>query len=328
MSSVTGISVVGLALSLACGLQMTHTMVPPTPGPLTAAGLMGVDVGQMILLGMVVSIPMIIVIVPYCKWIGKKIYQVPANTDTGFERKDFKQEYIKTMGEVEHLLAEKNLPSFGISIAPIIVPIVLIFIKTFYSLFGSGEGILNTVISLFGEPIVALAIGTVIAVYGLAGHLDKDEVINIMNNSVKDTGLIMLITGAGGSLGNVIKVSGIGNVLGDAVVSLPIPAILIPFIIAALMRIALGSATVAITTAASLTAPLMASIAVSPLLLAMSCCVGAISFSYFNDSGFWVFNGMFGLTDIKDQVKCKTAVSMIMAGVGVVMLLILQIFIH
>ncbi len=328
MSSVTGISVVGLALSLACGLQMTHTMVPPTPGPLTAAGLMGVDVGQMILLGMVVSIPMIIVIVPYCKWIGKKIYQVPANTDTGFERKDFKQEYIKTMGEVEHLLAEKNLPSFGISIAPIIVPIVLIFIKTFYSLFGSGEGILNTVISLFGEPIVALAIGTVIAVYGLAGYLDKDEVINIMNNSVKDTGLIMLITGAGGSLGNVIKVSGIGNVLGDAVVSLPIPAILIPFIIAALMRIALGSATVAITTAASLTAPLMASIAVSPLLLAMSCCVGAISFSYFNDSGFWVFNGMFGLTDIKDQVKCKTAVSMIMAGVGVVMLLILQIFIH
>ena len=94
------------------------------------------------------------------------------------------------------------------------------------------------------------------------------------------------------------------------------------------MRIALGSATVAITTAASLTAPLMASISVSPILLAASCCVGAISFSYFNDSGFWVFNGMFGLTELKDQVRCKTAVSLIMAAVGIVELLLLQLIVH
>ena len=232
------------------------------------------------------------------------------------------------MDEVEKLVAQKDLPGFGASIAPIIIPIVLIFVKTFWNLFGSGEGVANTIISLFGEPIVALAIGTVIAIYGLVPKLENKKVINIMDTAVKDTGLIMLITGAGGSLGNVIKVSGIGTVLGEAVVKLPIPAILIPFIIAALMRIALGSATVAITTAASLTAPLMATISASPLLLAMSCCVGAISFSYFNDSGFWVFNGMFGVSELKDQVKCKTAVSLIMAVVGMIMLLILQLFIH
>ena len=134
----------------------------------------------------------------------------------------------------------------------------------------------------------------------------------------------MLITGAGGSLGHVIRVSGIGNALGEAVLAWSLPAILIPFIIAALMRIALGSATVAITTAASLTAPLMGMLDISPLLMALSCCVGAISFSYFNDSGFWVFNGMFGLTELKDQVRCKTATSMIMAGVGIIELLVLQ----
>ena len=117
----------------------------------------------------------------------------------------------------------------------------------------------------------------------------------MMDNAIKDTGIIMLITGAGGSLGSsVVKVSGIGTALGEMVTSWPIPAVLIPFIIAALMRIALGSATVAITTAASLTAPLMSVLSISPLLMALSCCVGAISFSYFNDSGFWVFNGMFG----------------------------------
>lgn len=328
MSSVTGISVVGLALSLACGLQMTHCLVPPTPGPLTAAGFLGVDVGQMILVGIVISIPMMLVIVPYCKWVGRKIYQVPAANGDGYDRKEFKKEYIKSMDEVEKLIGEKKLPSFGASIAPIIVPIILIFVKTFWDLLGSGEGVLNSIIGLVGEPIVALAVGTVIAIYGLVRKEDNKKVINIMDTAVKDTGIIMLITGAGGSLGNVIKVSGIGNVLGEAVVGLPIPAILIPFIIAALMRIALGSATVAITTAASLTAPLMASIAVSPILLAASCCVGAISFSYFNDSGFWVFNGMFGVNELKDQIKCKTAVSLIMAVTGIVELCLLQLVIH
>lgn len=328
MSSVTGISVVGLALSLACGLQMTHCLVPPTPGPLTAAGLLGVDVGQMILVGIVISIPMMLVIVPYCKWVGRKIYQIPAANGDGYDRKEFKKEYIKSMDEVEKLIDEKKLPSFGASIAPIIVPIILIFVKTFWDLLGSGEGVLNSIIGLVGEPIVALAVGTVIAIYGLVRKEDNKKVINIMDTAVKDTGIIMLITGAGGSLGNVIKVSGIGNVLGEAVVGFPIPAILIPFIIAALMRIALGSATVAITTAASLTAPLMASIAVSLILLAASCCVGAISFSYFNDSGFWVFNGMFGVNELKDQIKCKTAVSLIMALTGIVELCLLQLVIH
>ena len=123
---------------------------------------------------------------------------------------------------------------------------------------------------------------------------------------------------------NVIKVSGIGDVLGAAVVALPIPAILIPLIIGALMRIALGSATVAITTAASLTAPLAATLGINPILLAQSSCIGAIAFSYFNDSGFWVFNGMFGLSELKDQVRCKTAVSLVMTGVGIVELLILS----
>ena len=288
------------------------------------SAIVGVDVGQMIMIGAVISIPMLIAVVFYCKYIGKKIYQIPNEDGHGYERKEFKKEYIKSMEEVEKLVGEKNLPSFTASILPIIIPIVLIFVKTFWGLFGTGEGVANTIISLVGEPIFALGVGTIIAIYGLVRKEDNKKVIGIMDTAIKDTGIIMLITGAGGSLGNVIKVSGIGNVLGETVVGLPLPAILIPFIIAALMRIALGSATVAITTAASLTAPLMAAISVSPILLAASCCVGAISFSYFNDSGFWVFNGMFGLTELKDQVRCKTAVSLIMAGVGIIELLLLQ----
>ena len=221
------------------------------------------------------------------------------------------------------MMDAKPLPGFGVSVAPIIVPIVLILLKTVLDFVDAG----NAVVDFFGSPIVALGIGTLLAIYGLVKKEDNKKVLAMMDNAIKDTGIIMLITGAGGSLGNVVKVSGIGTALGEMVTSWPIPAVLIPFIIAALMRIALGSATVAITTAASLTAPLMSVLSISPLLMALSCCVGAISFSYFNDSGFWVFNGMFGLTELKDQVKCKTAVSMIMSGVGVIELLIAQFFI-
>lgn len=323
ISKVSGKSIVGLALAMAAGLQLTHCLVPPTPGPTTAASMLGVDVGQMIVCGALISIPMLIIAVLYCRNIGKKIYQIPSDND-GYEKKAFKEEYIKTMDDLDTLIDRKDLPGLGISVAPIIVPLVLILAQTVCNLLGKS----NHVLAFIGEPIIALAIGTLIAVYGLMRKSDNKEVLHIMDDAIKSTGIIMLITGAGGSLGNVVKVSGVGTALGELVMKLPLPAILIPFVIAALMRISLGSATVAITTAASLSAPLMSSLTVSPMLMAISCCVGAISFSYFNDSGFWVWNEMFGVTELKDQVRCKTAISLIMAGVGVVELLILGIFIH
>ncbi len=323
ISKVTGKSLVGLALAMAAGLQLTHCLVPPTPGPTTAASMLGVDVGQMIIAGSLISIPMLIIAVLYCKYIGKKIYQIPTE-DGGFERKEFRQEYIKSMDQLDSMIEQKQLPGLMISIAPIVVPLILILTDTILGLIG----IDNAIIGFIGDPVIALAAGTVLAIYGLMAKEPTKEVLGVMDDAIKSTGIIMLITGAGGSLGNVIKVSGIGNALGELIIKLPLPAILLPFLIAALMRIALGSATVAITTAASLSAPLMGVLSVSPLLMAVSCCVGAISFSYFNDSGFWVWNGMFGVTELKDQMRCKTAISLIMSAVGVVELLILSNVIH
>ncbi len=275
----------------------------------------------MIIAGALISIPMLIVVIFYTKWIGKKIYQIP-NDHGGFDRMDYKAEYIKSMEDLDKMIGQKDLPPLLPSVAPIVVPILLILVNTVLDF----AGISNDVISLVGSPIVALGIGTLLAIYGLVWKRPNAEVLKYMDDAIKTTGIIMLITGAGGSLGQIIKDSGIGNALGEIVTQTPLPAVLIPFIIAALMRIALGSATVAITTAANLSAPLLAVLNVSPLLMAVSCCVGAISFSYFNDSGFWVFNGMFGLTEMKDQLRCKTAVSMIMSVVGIVELLICSMF--
>ena len=310
--------------ALACGLQCTHVMVPPTPGPLTAAGMMGVDVGQMIIAGALMSVPILIAALLYAHWVGKKIYQIPREDGT-YDRKEFKKEYLKSMDQLDEIMGSKKLPGLGESLAPILIPLVLILSKTVCDFVGvDKESFIYSIITLVGSPIVALALGTTIAVYGIGKDIPKDELMNIMGDSIKDTGMIMLITGAGGALGNIIKVSGIGDVLGATVVSWPIPAILIPVLIGALMRLALGSATVAITTAASLTAPLITTLGLNPVLLAQASCIGAIAFSYFNDSGFWVFNGMFGLSEIKDQLRCKTAVSFIMTGVGIVELLILN----
>lgn len=323
ISKVTGKSVIGLALAMEAGLQLTHCLVPPTPGPTTAASMLGVDVGQMIFLGALISIPMLIVAVFYCKSVGKKIYQIPTENG-GFDRKEFRQEYIKSMDELDKIIGEKELPSLGMSIAPIVIPLVLILTQTVCNL----AGVKISILAFLGDPIIALAIGTLIAIYGLMRKADNKVVLHVMDDAIKSTGIIMLITGAGGSLGNVVKVSGVGTALGELVMKLPLPAVLIPFVIAAMMRIALGSATVAITTAATLSAPLLTSIAVSPLLMSIACCVGAISFSYFNDSGFWVWNEMFGVTELKDQVRCKTAISLIMSAVGIVELIILSMFLH
>ena len=314
---------IGLALAMAAGLQLTHCLVPPTPGPTTAASMLGVDVGQMIFLGALISIPMLIVAVFYCKSVGKKIYQIPTENG-GFDRKEFRQEYIKSMDELDKIIGEKELPSLGMSIAPIVIPLVLILTQTVCNL----AGVKISILAFLGDPIIALAIGTLIAIYGLMRKADNKVVLHVMDDAIKSTGIIMLITSAGGSLGNVVKVSGVGTALGELVMKLPLPAVLIPFVIAAMMRIALGSATVAITTAATLSAPLLTSIAVSPLLMSIACCVGAISFSYFNDSGFWVWNEMFGVTELKDQVRCKTAISLIMSAVGIVELIILSMFLH
>ena len=143
---------------------------------------------------------------------------------------------------MDELIGQKNLPPLLPSVAPIVVPIVLILLKTVLDFANAS----NSVIDLLGSPIIALAIGTLLAIYGLARNKTKDETLKYMDNAIKTTGIIMLITGAGGSLGQIIKDSGIGNALGEMVTRTPLPAVLIPFVIAALRRIALGSATVAL----------------------------------------------------------------------------------
>ena len=325
LSRMTGKSVIGLGLAMATGLQLAHVFIPPTPGPLAVAGILDVDMGVMILWGLMLTLPTLVCSTLYSKWLGKKIYQIPTEDGTDFERKDFKEEYIKSIENMEQIYKDKKLPGACLSFAPIIIPLILILGNTTVDFLKIENGI-GEFFKVVGHPIIALIIGLLIALYGLGRSLTKAETNKAIEDGVKSTGMILFITGAGGALGYVVRDAGIGNALGEAVLTVGIPGILIPFVIAALMRISLGSATVALITAATLTAPLVPQLGLNPTLVAMSTCAGAVSFSYFNDSGFWVFNGLYGLKEVKDQFMAKTMVSFVGAGSALALVLIFDIF--
>ncbi|WP_026907838.1 GntP family permease [Paucisalibacillus globulus] len=326
LSRKTGKSVIALGVALAVGLAATHHAVPPTPGPLGVAGIFGADVGLMIIAGLLFSIPIIIVGVFYAKWVGKKIYQVPEEEGEGFVRLESdKQVYKEFLDAVDE--RDKELPSFMKSILPILVPIFLIFLNTTLgALDSSGALAINdtllSYIQYLGNPIIAVALGLIIGIYTLANHLRRDEALNRMEEGIQTAGIILLVSGAGGAFGEVLRVSGTGDYIAEQIATWPIPAILVPFFIATFVRLVQGSGTVAMITAASISAPIVATLDVNLVLAAQAAALGAMIFSYFNDSLFWVVNRMLGIKEVKEQILVWSIPTTIAWGVSLVMLVI------
>lgn len=325
LSRRTGKSVITLGVALAIGLVATHHAVPPTPGPLGVAGIFGVDIGMMILAGLLFACPIIIVGVMYAKWIGKRIYQIPEENGEGFIRPDGDQVYQEFVKQSEE--REKELPSFLKSIMPILIPIILIFLNTTLgALHDSGILTLNetllSYIKFLGNPIISVGLGLIVAIYTLTNHLRKEETIARMEEGITTAGIILLVTGAGGALGNVLRASGTGDYIAQQIAQWPIPAILIPFLIATIVRLIQGSGTVAMITAASISAPIIVNLDVNLVLAAQAASLGAMIFSYFNDSLFWVVNRMLGITDVKEQIMVWSVPTTLAWGTSLVMLVV------
>ena len=321
MSSVTGISVVGLALSLACGLQLTHCLVPPTPGPLGVCGIFGVDVGKFILLTLVLALPMAIACIAYSRlFLSKKYYRIPND-----EGEIVEMPYQEPNYEAAFAMDMTGVPGALESFMPLIIPIILILINTVATAMGKTEGFMNILVFL-GQPIVAVGLGLIVAILTLGRSLDRHEALAEMEKGMASAGIIMLVTGGGGALGQIIKDSGLGTFMAEGLAKTAIPIIILPLLIATAMRFIQGSGTVAMTTAASITAPIIAASGVSPILGAVACCVGSLFFGYFNDSYFWVVNRTLGVSEAKDQLTIWSVTSTVAWAVGVVEVLILNIF--
>ena len=326
LSKQTKKSVISMGIALAGGLVITHSLVPPTPGPVGAAGIFGANVGGVILWGIVVAIPMLLAVLAYGKYMGKKIYQLPGDDNQEWIRPENREALENQQMEFNY----DNLPGTFRSFAPIIVPIILILLNTFSALIKVKEStgqfiiVFKEVATFLGNPIVAVGIGLVIAIFTLTIGMDRDSVIKDMEKGIQSAGIIILVTGAGGALGMVLRESGVGNHIAEYIAKTPIPPIFLPFIIATLMRFIQGSGTVAMTTAASITAPIMLALNANPVFATLSACIGSLFFSYFNDSFFWVVNRSLGITDAKEQIRIWSVTSTIAWAVGFVILLIIN----
>lgn len=324
LARTTGKSVVTLGICLAGGLMLTHHAVPPTPGPLGIAGIFNVDLGLMIFWGIVLTIPGIFVIVFYARAMGPKIEGMIVR-DTGEDISAAYREFTAAADE-----REKDLPPLGLSVAPIAVPILLILVNTVtaFVVKASGDPALAKSLGVqlatfIGNPVIAVGIGVLLAVYTLVPNRPRQEVIADLETGVESAGIILLVTGAGGALGAVLRDSGAGTVIGNAVATMPMPPILIPFVIATLVRLIQGSGTVAMITAASIAAPILATIpGVNMVFAAQAAAVGSMVCSHFNDSYFWVINRILGVKNAKHQMLVWSVPSTLGWATSLVTLLI------
>ncbi|MCK4345815.1 MAG: GntP family permease, partial [Bacteroidales bacterium] len=293
LSKKSGMSLVVLAISLAAGLYATHVFIPPTPGPLAAAAALDADIGLVILLGLIVAVPASLAGYFWARYIGKKIH---ISVDEKFKMND----------EV------KDLPGIRASIAPIFVPIILIALKSIadYPTHPFGEGILQQVLNFVGNPIIALFAGVLLAFNLMKGS--KSLRFDWVSSGLKDAGVIILITGAGGAFGNVLRASGIGDIIGSSLSNLQV-GIILPFIVAAILKSAQGSSTVSIITTAAMIAPLLEPLglesSMGKALTVLAVGAGAMTVSHLNDSYFWVVS-QFSDMNVQTALKSHTVATL------------------
>lgn len=324
ISKRTKKSVVGLGVALASGLVITHSLVPPTPGPLAVAGTFGVDVGQFILIGLLISVPMALACLIYARHIGEKIYQLPAEDNESWVRPEFSKANIENIKLDEDT---DKMPSTFASFFPLVLPILLILCNTVFSALNMKSGVFGVLIFL-GTPVIAVGLGLIVAIYTLALKIPRETIISEMDKGIKSAGIIIFLTGGGGALGKVLSTSGVGNYIASGISSTAIPVILLPFLIATLLRFVQGSGTVAMITSASITAPIISAAGANMILGAFAACIGALFFSYFNDSFYWVVNNLLGIKDTKEQIRVWSVTTTIAWAVGLVEILVLSIFMH
>lgn len=301
------------AIPLLAGLAVGHAFIPPTPGPVLVATMLDVELGWVILVGVFCGIFAMIVAGPVWGSICGNKYMVPV------------PEHVAEQADID----ESKLPKFWTIIGIILIPLVLIILDSISGVVPALSGV-APVFAFLGEPFVALLIATIAAmlILGVKHGYSTEELEKIMTKSLEPTGLILLVTACGGVLRYMLQYSGLGEVIGNAVASANLPIVVVAFVVAALVRICVGSATVAMTMAAGIVAALPGIADLSPLYLACTTAAvagGATVCSHFNDSGFWLVKSLVGM-DEKTTLKTWTIMETLVGGTGFIVALIISFF--
>lgn len=303
-----------MAVALSGGLYATHCLVPPTPGPIAMAGTLHADLGLTILVGLAISIPAVACAIIYAKKVASKV-EIPANPE--FTVEELVEKYGKLPGALH-------------SFSPILLPIVLIAINSIASFpskpFGSGT--FASIATFIGNPVVALILGVFLAMT-LIPKAEKGSSLKWFSEGVVDAAPILVITGAGGAFGAILKQLPLAEALSGSLLGLGI-GVFVPFIIAALLKTAMGASTVAMIVTSSMIAPLMPSLGftseLAKVLVVLAIGTGSMFVSHANDSFFWVVS-QFSDMNTKQAYKCQTGMTAVMGVVSILVIFVLSLFV-
>jgi gluconate:H+ symporter, GntP family len=311
----TGISLITIGIPLVAGLSVVHGLVPPHPAAMAAVDIFKADVGLTILYSLIIGLPTAIIAGPiFGKWIGTRLYKkVPAEI-------------------AEQLVQHKEsreLPGFGNTLFTILLPVLLMLIASVADVTLDKTTQLAKTLHFIGDPIVALLIATVYSFFslGYARGFNRDQVLKFANDCLGPVANILLVIGAGGAFNKVLLDSGIGTQIAELAKDSHISPLFLGWGIAALIRVATGSATVSMMTAAGIVAPIAASIpGVNTELLVLATGAGSLILSHVNDSGFWMIKEYFGMS-VKETLMTWTVMETIISVVALGLISLLDIFI-
>ncbi|MGF7018188.1 GntP family gluconate:H+ symporter [Lachnospiraceae bacterium PF1-21] len=317
----TGASSVAMTMCLSAGLYASHVFIPPTPGPIAAANTLGIGNHMLLVMGFgaLVSIPALAGAYFFAKHIGKKV-----KSKDELEAEETVQTYeelVKSYGK---------LPSGLMSLAPILVPILLMALSNVSSILG-WTGALSTACIFLGTPIIALAVGVLLGIILSVQSKLTEQLYDLTNDTLKTVGPILFVTAAGGVLGKVIAATSLVNFITDNANVLEPIGIFFPFLLAAILKTAQGSSTVAITTTAGIMAPLMGALGMASPVMSALCVMaigaGAMTVSHANDSYFWVVTN-FGEMTPEQGYKTQTMVTLVEGLCSIAFIFVLSLFFH
>lgn len=316
----TGTSSVAMTVALSCGLYISHVLVPPTPGPIAAAETLGIGENLLLVMGMglLCSIFPLAAGLVFAKLIGKKVKASDETVSDG--------EIVKTY---EELVAEYGKLPCGLNaLAPLLVPVAFMALGTIADMAGL-TGFFGNLLTFLGKPVIALAAGTILAILQLGLAKKMDKFYDLTNDTLKTVGPILFVTAAGGVLGKVIQNTTMIDYIKETVPGLSSMGIFFPFLLAAILKTAQGSSTVAITTTAGIMAPMMETMGLtSPVMAAltvMAIGAGAMTVSHANDSYFWVVTN-FGKMTPQQGYKTQTILTLVMGVATVIGIYLVSLF--
>jgi gluconate:H+ symporter, GntP family len=303
-----------VGLPALAGLSVLHGLVPPHPGPLIAIDAVGANLGVTMLYGFVIAIPTVILAGPVFSRFA--MHWSHADPPPALAE--------QVSGEAR----SENEPSFLATLVTILLPVALMLIRTVADVSLSKADRVRQWADFVGDPAIALLIGVLVALwmFGIASGFDRARLNTFTTEALTPIASILLIIGAGGGFKQVLVDSGIGTAIGRGVNSLSISALLLAWVVAVLIRLATGSATVATVTAAGIMAPIVAHSSVNRPLLALAIGCGSLFFSHVNDAGFWLINQYFGMS-VPDTFKSWSAMETIISVVGMMFVMVLNAFV-